>query len=83
METTLRPVRPACLIPDDAPDMAIRFAELRGLAWGGHASYVIPYSRTGGLSEQWEELLGLLDPDRVHVVGPLSEAENERLRDAG
>lgn len=83
VETTLRPVRPACLIPSDSPDMAARFAASRGLAWGGHASYAIPYSRSGGLGEQWEELLGLLDPDRVHAVGPLGEAEKERLREDG
>lgn len=83
METTLRPVRPACLIPDDAPELAARFVKSRSLAWGGFASYVIPYSRSEGLSEQWEELIGLFDPDRVIAVGPLPQAERDRLHDAG
>lgn len=83
VETTLRPARPACLIPDDDPDMAARFIRSRCLAWAGQASYVIPYSRSGGLSEQWEELLRLFDPDRVFAIEPLLEAEKERLNDAG
>ena len=83
METTLRPARPACLIPDDDPDMAARFARSRCLAWGGQASHVLPFSRSGSLSERWEELLGLFDLDRVFAIGPLSGAEDERLHDAG
>jgi hypothetical protein len=83
VSTTLRPARPACLIPDDNPDLAARFARSRCLAWAGHASYVIPYSRSGGLSERWEELLGLLDPDEVYALGLLREAEKNRLHDAG
>jgi hypothetical protein len=91
VETTLRPVRPACLIPDDDPEVAAAFAESRSLAWGGFASYVIPYSRSEGLSKQWEELLGMLDPDRVQAIGAgrvqgsgrLPKADEERLREAG
>ena len=83
VETSLRPARPACLIPDDDPKSAAKFAESRSLAWGGCASYVIPYSRSQGLSEGWRELLGILDPDRVFAVGKLPEAEEERLHEAG
>lgn len=82
-ETTLRPARPAALIPDNDPDLAAKFARSRSLAWAGIASYAIPYSPGGGLSERWEEVLGLLDPDQVYAAGPLREAEKKRLNDAG
>ena len=83
VETTLRAARPACLIPDDDPGLAAGFVRSRCLAWGGHASYAIPYSSSRGLTEQWEELLDLLDPDEVFALGPLQEPEQERLRDVG
>lgn len=83
MEATLRPVRPAALIPDDDPGMAAKFAVSRCVAWGGHASYVIPYSRSGGVSEAWRELLELLDPDELFALGPLQEAVKDSLNDAG
>jgi hypothetical protein len=44
VSTTLRPVRPAVLIPEDDPGMAARFARSRSLAWGGHACYALPFS---------------------------------------
>jgi hypothetical protein len=83
VETTLRPARPGCLIPDDDPGIAAGFVRSRCLAWGGHASYAIPYSRSRGLTERWEALLDLLDPDEVFALGSLQEAEKKRLRDAG
>jgi len=69
VETTVRPVRPACLIPEDDPGMAARFAESRSLAWGGHVGYALPYSRSEGLREPWRRLLDLLDPDEVFALG--------------
>lgn len=69
VEATLRPVRPVCLIPEDDPGMAARFAESRSLAWGGHAGYALPYSRSEGLREPWRRLLDLLDPDQVFALG--------------
>lgn len=83
VETTLRPAQPVCLIPEDSTDLAVKFVESRSLAWGGHASYVIPYSSSDGLSKRWKEVLELLDPDRVFAVGPTREAEKERLEEAG
>jgi hypothetical protein len=82
-ETTLRPVRPACLIPNDDEDMAAKFVESQCLAWGGQASFVLPYSRSHGLSEGWRELLEVLDPDGVFALGPLQESVKDGLRDAG
>jgi hypothetical protein len=58
-----------CLIPEDDPGMAARFAESRSLAWGGHVGYALPYSRSEGLREPWRQLLNLLDPDRVFALG--------------
>ena len=69
VSTTLRPIRPACLIPEDDPGMAARFAESRSLAWGGHVGYVLPYSRSEGLRDPWRRLLDLLDPDKVFALG--------------
>ena len=69
VETTLRPVRPACLIPEDDPGLAARFAESRSLAWGGHVGYALPYSRSEGLRQPWRRLLDLLDPDQVFALG--------------
>jgi hypothetical protein len=69
VETTLRPVRPACLIPEDDPGLAARFAESRSLAWGGHVGYALPYSRSEGLRQPWRRLLDLLDPDEVFALG--------------
>lgn len=82
-DTTLRPVRPACLIADDDEDMAAKFVETHCLAWGGQASYVFPYSRSCGLSEVWRELLEVLDPDEEFSLGPLQESVKDGLRDAG
>jgi hypothetical protein len=67
--TTLRPVRTACLIPDDDPGMAARFAESRSWAWGGHVGYALPFSRSEGLRQPWRRLLDLLDPDQVYALG--------------
>ena len=69
VSTTVRPVRQACLIAEDDPSMAARFAESRSLAWGGHIGYVLPYSRSEGLREPWRRLLDLLDPDQVFALG--------------
>lgn len=69
VSTTLRPVRPAVLIPEDDPGMAARFAESRSLAWGGHACYALPFSRSEGLRGPWRRLLDLLDPDQVYALG--------------
>lgn len=69
VSTTLRPVRPAVLIPDDDPGMAARFAQSRSLAWGGHTCYALPFSRSEGLREPWRRLLDLLDPDQVYALG--------------
>lgn len=69
VSTILRPVRPAVLIPEDAPDLAARFAESRSLAWGGHACFALPFSRSEGLREPWRRLLDLLDPDLVYALG--------------
>ncbi len=69
VETTLRPIRPVCLIPEDDPGLAARFAGTRSLAWGGHVGYALPYSRSEGLREPWRRLLDLLDPDRVYALG--------------
>jgi hypothetical protein len=73
VSTTLRPVRPACLIPEDDPGVAARFAESRSLAWGGHIGYTLPYSPSEGLREPWRRLLDLLDPDEVHALGMSDE----------
>lgn len=62
--TTLRPVRPAVLIPEDDPGLAARFAESCSLAWGGHVGYALPFSRSEGLRQPWRRLLDLLDPDK-------------------
>ncbi|MDQ4000615.1 MAG: hypothetical protein M3283_06370 [Actinomycetota bacterium] len=69
VETTLRPVRSAVLIPEDDPGLAARFAESRSLAWGGHVGYALPYSRSEGLQQPWRRLLDLLDPDQVFALG--------------
>lgn len=69
IETTLRPVRPACLIPEDDPSLTARFAESRSLAWGGHVGFVFPFSRSEGLREPWRQLLDQLDPDEVFALG--------------
>lgn len=69
VETTLRPVRPACLIPEDAPNLAARFAESRSLAWGGHVGFVFPFSRSEGLREPWQQIFDQLDPDQVFALG--------------
>lgn len=69
VSATLRPVRPAALIPEDDPGMAARFAQSRSLAWGGHACYALPFSRSEGLREPWRRLLDLLDPDQVYALG--------------
>jgi hypothetical protein len=69
VETTVRPIRPACLIPEDDPGLAVRFAESRSLAWGGHTSFALPYSRADGLRQPWRQLLDLLDPDMVFALG--------------
>lgn len=82
-EVTLRPVRPACLIPDDDVNLAAQFAASRCLAWGGHASYVIPYQRTGSLSEPWTQLLELLDPDHLFALGARQRAVHDHLGGAG
>jgi len=57
------------LIPEDDPGMAARFAQSRSLAWGGHACYALPFSRSEGLREPWRLLLDLLDPDQVYALG--------------
>ena len=82
-ETILRPVRPACLIPDDDEDVAAKFVETHCLAWGGQAGFVLPYSRSHGLSEGWRELLEVLDPDEVFALGPLQESVKDGLTDGG
>lgn len=69
VSTTLRPVRPAVLIPEDDPGMAARFAQSRSLAWGGHAGFALPFSRSEGLREPWRRLLDVLDPDQVYALG--------------
>jgi hypothetical protein len=69
VETTLRPVRPVCLIPEDDPGMAARFAESRSLAWGGQICYALPYSRSEGLRQPWRRILDVLDPDQVLALG--------------
>lgn len=69
VETTLRPVRPACLIPEEDPGLAARFAASRSLAWGGQVGYALPYSRSEGLRQPWRQLLDVLDPDRVFALG--------------
>ncbi len=69
VETILRPVRPVCLIPEDDPALAVRFAESRSLAWGGHVGYALPYSRSEGLRQPWRRLLDVLDPDKVFALG--------------
>jgi hypothetical protein len=69
VETTVRPVRLACLIPEDDPGLAVRFAESRSLAWGGHTSFALPYSRADGLRQPWRQLVDLLDPDAVFALG--------------
>jgi hypothetical protein len=61
VETTVRPVGPMCLFPEDDPEMAARFAESRSLAWEGQASYALPYSRSEYLREPWRQLVYLLD----------------------
>jgi hypothetical protein len=81
VETTLRPVRPACLIPDNDPSMAARFAESRSLAWGGHAGYALPFSRSEGLRQPWKRLLDLLDPDHVYALGISRPHDNPYLVD--
>ena len=68
VETTLRPIRPVCLIPEDDPGLAAQFAGTRSLARGGHVGYALPYSRSEGLREPWRWLLDLLDPDRVYAL---------------
>jgi hypothetical protein len=79
VETTVRPVRPACLIPENDPGLAVRFAESRSLAWGGHTSFALPYSRSEGLRQPWRQLLDLLDPDVVFALG----APREPFRSPG
>lgn len=69
VSTTLRPVRPAVLIPEDEPSMAARLAQSRSLVWGGHTCYALPFSRSEGLREPWRRLLDLLDPDQVFALG--------------
>ena len=69
VSTTLRPARPAVLIPEDDPGLAARFAESRSLAWGGHAGFALPFSRSEGLREPWRRLLDFLDPDQVYALG--------------
>ncbi len=69
VETTLRPVRQACLIPENDLNLAARFAESRSLAWGGHVGFVFPYSRSEGMREPWRRLLDQLDPDQVLALG--------------
>ena len=69
VETTLRPVRLACLIPEEDPGLAARFAVSRSLAWGGHVGYALPYSRSEGLRQPWRRLLDVLDPDQVFALG--------------
>ena len=81
-ETILRPVRPTRLIPDDE-DVAAKFVETHCLAWGGQAGFVLPYSRSHGLSEGWRELLEVLDPDEVFALGPLQESVKDGLTDGG
>lgn len=81
VETTLRPVRTACLIPEDDPGMAARFAESRSLAWGGHVGYALPFSRSEGLRQPWRRLLDLLDPDHVYALGISRPQANPSLID--
>lgn len=79
VETTLRPVRTACLIPEDDPGMAARFAESRSLAWGGHVGYALPFSRSEGLRQPWRQLLDLLDPDQVYALGISRPRDNPAI----
>lgn len=69
VQIVLRPARMAFLIPDDEPELAAKAVRTCCLAWGGYANYLVPYSRTAGVSDDWMVALDVLDPDGVVDCG--------------
>jgi hypothetical protein len=78
----LRPARPAYLVPYDNQDAAEDGRDML-LNVGGCASYIVPYSRSEGLTEGWVSVLKVLDPDALVAYGTLPEAQRQRLEERG
>ncbi len=69
VEILLRSARMAFLIPDDDAAVAVKAVQSCCLSWGGYANYLIPYSRTAGIADEWLAVLRVLDPDAVVDCG--------------
>ena len=77
VNTSLRPVRLAFLVPDNDLSIVVRVIDSCSLTWGGYSNLIIPYSRKDGLATEWKQIIEVLDPDNIVDCVGILDADRE------